>query len=118
MRAALSEPEHVLDNLNVNVFGVLNVNKAFLPLLGKGKGKQVFSLSSVCASLEQWGNNVMTPACALALLPSSRTPAAAQRRCRAQTRYPRRPSTCGCRSSLPNSGRCGSALLTRQRVCG
>ncbi|TNY21589.1 dehydrogenase [Rhodotorula diobovata] len=56
------EPEHVLDNLNVNVFGVLNVNKAFLPLLGKGKGKQVFSLSSVCASLEQWGNNVMTPA--------------------------------------------------------
>ncbi|KPV75618.1 uncharacterized protein RHOBADRAFT_43041 [Rhodotorula graminis WP1] len=56
------EPEDVLDNLKINVFGVLNVNKAFLPFLEKGKGKQIFALSSVCASIEQWGNNVMTPA--------------------------------------------------------
>ncbi|GAA5891098.1 hypothetical protein JCM8208_003161 [Rhodotorula glutinis] len=59
------EPEDVLDNLNINLFGVLNVNKAFLPFLEKGKGKQLFALSSVCASIEQWGNNVMTPAYSL-----------------------------------------------------
>jgi len=46
------------------LFGVLNVNKAFLPFLEKGQGKQIIGLSSVCASIEQWGNNVMTPACA------------------------------------------------------
>ncbi|GAA5843710.1 hypothetical protein JCM9279_000111 [Rhodotorula babjevae] len=59
------EPEDVLDNLKINVFGVLNVNKAFLPFLEKGEGKQIFGLSSVCASIEQWGNNVMTPAYSL-----------------------------------------------------
>ncbi|GAA6042189.1 hypothetical protein JCM8097_005005 [Rhodosporidiobolus ruineniae] len=37
--------------------GVLNVTKNFLPLLRKGKGKQIFSLSSTCGSITEFGGN-------------------------------------------------------------
>ncbi|GAA5922619.1 hypothetical protein JCM3775_005795 [Rhodotorula graminis] len=53
------EPEHVLSNIGVNVFGVLNVTKQFVPLLKKGQGKQIFVLSSVCGSIEEFGKNTM-----------------------------------------------------------
>ncbi|TNY21588.1 dehydrogenase [Rhodotorula diobovata] len=53
------EPEHVLANLGVNLFGVLNVTKAFLPLVRQGKGKQIFTVSSVCGSVEEFGKNTV-----------------------------------------------------------
>ncbi|GAA6043176.1 hypothetical protein JCM8097_008710 [Rhodosporidiobolus ruineniae] len=56
------EPDDLLDNLQVNTFGVLNVTKHFLPLLRKGTGKQIFSVSSICASLDAWGSNDTTTA--------------------------------------------------------
>jgi NAD(P)-dependent dehydrogenase (short-subunit alcohol dehydrogenase family) len=34
-------PQDVMDNLNTNLFGVMNVTSALLPLLKKGKGKQI-----------------------------------------------------------------------------
>ncbi|GAA5891976.1 hypothetical protein JCM6882_007426 [Rhodosporidiobolus microsporus] len=49
--------EDVEANLSTNLYGVLNVNAAFLPLLRKGKGKQIFGLSSVCASIALWGES-------------------------------------------------------------
>ncbi|BGP20419.1 hypothetical protein JCM10213_001572 [Rhodosporidiobolus nylandii] len=41
----------ILANLGPNLFGVLTVTSAFLPLLRKGKGKQIFGVSSICGSL-------------------------------------------------------------------
>ncbi|BGP37639.1 hypothetical protein JCM10449v2_001556 [Rhodotorula kratochvilovae] len=57
--------EDVLANLRINVFGVLNVTKAFLPFLRKGQGKQIFSVSSMCGSIEVWGGNTSTAAYSL-----------------------------------------------------
>ncbi|GAA6049875.1 hypothetical protein JCM3770_004226 [Rhodotorula araucariae] len=59
------DAEDVLANLRINVFGVLNVTKAFLPLLRKGTGKQIFSVSSMCGSIEVWGGNTSTAAYSL-----------------------------------------------------
>ena len=58
------EPEHVLSNIGVNLLGVLNVTKQFLGLLKQGKGKQIFMLSSVCGSIEEFGKNTMVTGCA------------------------------------------------------
>ncbi|GAA5891979.1 hypothetical protein JCM6882_007427 [Rhodosporidiobolus microsporus] len=52
--------DSVLANFGPNFFGVINVNTAFLPLLKQGKGKQIFALSSVCASIAVWGENDTT----------------------------------------------------------
>ncbi|GAA5875100.1 hypothetical protein JCM8547_005412 [Rhodosporidiobolus lusitaniae] len=51
------EYDELLSNLKVNVAGVLQVNKAFLPLLRKSKGKQIFAVSSMCGSIETFGSN-------------------------------------------------------------
>ncbi|POY74993.1 hypothetical protein BMF94_1969 [Rhodotorula taiwanensis] len=44
-------PEDVMDNLQTNLFGVIHVTSSFLPLLKKGKGKQIFGVSSTCGSI-------------------------------------------------------------------
>ncbi|GAA5990387.1 hypothetical protein JCM11641_002346 [Rhodosporidiobolus odoratus] len=55
--------EQILDNLGPNLFGVLNVTQAFLPLLRKGKGKKIISVSSVCGSIGgPYGENDMNTA--------------------------------------------------------
>ncbi|GAA5891982.1 hypothetical protein JCM6882_007428 [Rhodosporidiobolus microsporus] len=54
--------DDILGNLNTNLFGVINVTSAFLPLLQKGEGKQIFGLSSICASIQDWGGNTSTTA--------------------------------------------------------
>ncbi|GAA5875074.1 hypothetical protein JCM8547_005405 [Rhodosporidiobolus lusitaniae] len=45
----------ILDNLKVNVFGVLAVTEAFLPLVRKSKAKQIFNVSSTVGSIEMHG---------------------------------------------------------------
>ena len=53
-----------MDNLNTNLFGVMNVTSALLPLLKKGKGKQIFGVSSTCGSIGgPFGENPMATAC-------------------------------------------------------
>ncbi|GAA5875102.1 hypothetical protein JCM8547_005413 [Rhodosporidiobolus lusitaniae] len=54
--------DEVQYNFDVNVRGVLNVNKAFLPLVKKSKGKQIFAVSSTCGSITEWGTNTMATA--------------------------------------------------------
>lgn len=46
-----SKPDLVMQNLQTNLFGVMNLTSACLPLLKKGKGKQIFGVSSICGSL-------------------------------------------------------------------
>ncbi|GAA6042190.1 hypothetical protein JCM8097_005006 [Rhodosporidiobolus ruineniae] len=50
-------PETVLFNLNTNLFGVMHVTQAFLPLLRGSKAPRIFNVSSWCASMEYWGKN-------------------------------------------------------------
>ncbi|GAA5845378.1 hypothetical protein JCM11251_005649 [Rhodosporidiobolus azoricus] len=52
--------DSVLANLGPNFFGVINVNSGFLPLLRKGKGKEIYALSSLTGSIGQWGVNAQT----------------------------------------------------------
>jgi len=40
------------------------VTKAFLPLVRQGKGKQIFTVSSVCGSVEEFGKNTVATGCA------------------------------------------------------
>ncbi|BGO95994.1 hypothetical protein NBRC10512_006456 [Rhodotorula toruloides] len=46
-----TKPDLVMQNLTTNLFGVMNLTAACLPLLKKGKGKQIFGVSSICGSL-------------------------------------------------------------------
>ncbi|GAA5875062.1 hypothetical protein JCM8547_005402 [Rhodosporidiobolus lusitaniae] len=55
----------ILDNLEVNVFGILAVNEAFLPLIRKSKAKQIFHVSSSVGSIEYWGGNTLFSAYAI-----------------------------------------------------
>ncbi|GAA5982590.1 hypothetical protein JCM10908_006709 [Rhodotorula pacifica] len=56
-------PQAILDNLNTNLFGVIHVTTAYLPLLKKGKGKQIFGVSSTCGSIGgPFGENPMATA--------------------------------------------------------
>lgn len=60
-----------MDNLNTNLFGVMNVTSALLPLLKKGKGKQIFGVSSTCGSIGgPFGENPMATACESCMEPS------------------------------------------------
>ena len=53
-----------MDNLTTNLFGVMNITRAFLPLLKKGKGKQIFGVSSTCGSIGgPFGENPLGTAC-------------------------------------------------------
>ncbi|GAA5845376.1 hypothetical protein JCM11251_005648 [Rhodosporidiobolus azoricus] len=52
--------DSVLANFGTNFFGVINVNTGFLPLLRKGKGREIYALSSVCGSIAAWGQNTTT----------------------------------------------------------
>lgn len=53
-----------MDNLNTNLFGVMNVTSALLPLLKKGTGKQIFGISSTCGSIGgPFGENSLGTAC-------------------------------------------------------
>ncbi|GAA5902410.1 hypothetical protein JCM6882_002742 [Rhodosporidiobolus microsporus] len=55
-------PTDLLETFSTNVFGVVNVTQAFLPLLRKGQGKQLFTISSSCGSIEWFGKNALYPA--------------------------------------------------------
>ncbi|CEQ41500.1 SPOSA6832_03234 [Sporobolomyces salmonicolor] len=57
--------DEVLYHFETNLFGVMNVTAAFLPLLKKGTGKQVFGVSSVCGSLGGYfsENSLVTAYC-------------------------------------------------------
>uniref|UniRef100_A0A0K3CMX4 BY PROTMAP: gi/472581206/gb/EMS18955.1/ C-signal [Rhodosporidium toruloides NP11] gi/647402852/emb/CDR49054.1/ RHTO0S22e02146g1_1 [Rhodosporidium toruloides] n=1 Tax=Rhodotorula toruloides TaxID=5286 RepID=A0A0K3CMX4_RHOTO len=46
-----TKPDLVMQNFTTNLFGVMNLTSACLPLLKKGKGKQIFGVSSICGSL-------------------------------------------------------------------
>lgn len=48
---AYSTPELVQANLNVNLYGVMNLVTSSLPLLRKGQAKQIFAVSSTVGSL-------------------------------------------------------------------
>ncbi|GAA5891973.1 hypothetical protein JCM6882_007425 [Rhodosporidiobolus microsporus] len=50
-------PDVLEANMSTNLYGTVRVNTAFLPLLRKGQGKQLFSVSSVCGSIAQWGES-------------------------------------------------------------
>ncbi|GAA6015987.1 hypothetical protein JCM10207_006829 [Rhodosporidiobolus poonsookiae] len=62
--ASTLTPDNVLANLNTNLFGVINVTTAFLPLLRKEGGlKQVIGISSMCGSLSgEFGKTPAIPA--------------------------------------------------------
>ncbi|GAA6015984.1 hypothetical protein JCM10207_006828 [Rhodosporidiobolus poonsookiae] len=62
--ASALTPADVLANLNTNLFGMINVTSAFLPLLRKeGGAKQIIGISSVCASLGgDFGKTPLVPA--------------------------------------------------------
>ncbi|GAA5891970.1 hypothetical protein JCM6882_007424 [Rhodosporidiobolus microsporus] len=49
----------LLEPLATNLFGTANVTQAFLPLLNAGQGKQIFTISSTCGSIEDFGNNTL-----------------------------------------------------------
>ncbi|GAA5875095.1 hypothetical protein JCM8547_005411 [Rhodosporidiobolus lusitaniae] len=51
------EYDELLGNMEVNIGGVLQVNKAFLPLVRKSRAKQIFGISSVCGSIGIYGSN-------------------------------------------------------------
>ncbi|GAA5845380.1 hypothetical protein JCM11251_005650 [Rhodosporidiobolus azoricus] len=59
------KPQNVLETFDTNLFGAMRTTSAFLPTLRKGQGKQILGLSSVCASIEEWGGNTSTPAYSL-----------------------------------------------------
>ncbi|GAA5834359.1 hypothetical protein JCM11251_007968 [Rhodosporidiobolus azoricus] len=54
-----TSPSDVLETISTNVGGTINVTQAFLPLLRKGEGKQNFTISSSCGSVERFGGNTM-----------------------------------------------------------
>lgn len=59
-----------MDNLQTNLFGVIHVTSSFLPLLKKGKGKQIFGVSSTCGSIGgPFGENQSATACAWSSFP-------------------------------------------------
>ncbi|GAA5875092.1 hypothetical protein JCM8547_005410 [Rhodosporidiobolus lusitaniae] len=57
--------EEVLENLQSNLFGAIHTVSAFLPLLRKGRAKQIIGVSSNCGSIEAFGVNTRITAYAI-----------------------------------------------------